>query len=60
MPSSERLAWLDPSARVVLLARALRAFAYGMLSVAIALYLGQRGLRLPQIGLFLSAGVVIP
>jgi len=58
VPSSERLAWLDPSARVVLLARALRAFAYGMLSVAIALYLGQRGLRLPQIGLFLSAGVV--
>jgi MFS family permease len=29
-----------------------------MLSVAIALYLGQRGLSLPEIGLFLSAGVI--
>ncbi len=58
MTRSGRFDWIARSARVVLIARALRAFATGMLSVVIALYLGQRGLSLPQIGLFLSAGVL--
>lgn len=53
-----RFGWIARSARVVLFARALRAFATGMLSVVIALYLGRRGLSLAQIGLFLGAGVM--
>jgi MFS family permease len=53
-----RFDWIARSARVVLIARAIRGFATGMLSVVIALYLEQRGLSLPQIGLFLSAGVL--
>lgn len=58
MSGPGRFDWIARSARVILIARALRAFATGMLSVVIALFLGQRGLDLPQIGLFLSAGVI--
>lgn len=58
MSAASRLGFIAPSAWVVLVARGLRAFATGLLSVVIALYLGERGLRLPEIGLFLSAGVL--
>lgn len=58
MDGSARLDWIAPSARIVLAARALRAFATGLLSIAIALYLGARGLDLPRIGIVLSAGVL--
>jgi MFS family permease len=58
LPARQRLDWLGSAARVVLVARGLRAFATGVLSVAIALFLGERGLDLPEIGIVLSAGVL--
>jgi MFS family permease len=49
---------IDASGRVVLAARAIRAFAQGILTVLLALFLTSRGVSLSGVGLFLSAGVV--
>lgn len=51
---ASRFGWLSPDARLILAARALRTFAYGLLSVVIGLYLARRGLNPFQIGLILS------
>ena len=51
------MAWTR-STGVIVGARALRAFATGLMSVVIALHLAAQGLDLTGIGLFLSAGVV--
>ncbi len=40
--------------RIIFSARLIRLFAYGMLSVVLALYLAQRGLSEPAIGLLLT------
>ncbi|MBW2698970.1 MAG: hypothetical protein JRE70_20965, partial [Deltaproteobacteria bacterium] len=53
-----RFSWIARGGRVVLLARALRSFAQGMLSVLLALFLIDRGVTLSGVGLFLSAGVI--
>jgi len=53
-----RLDALGAGTRAVLAARAGRGFTAGLLSVVLALHLGDRGLALPAIGLVLSAGVV--
>lgn len=55
------LGWLgtiDAAGRVVLIARAVRSFAQGILTVLLALFLMDRGVTLSGVGLFLSAGVV--
>ena len=52
-----RLPDLDRNGRLVLLARALRSYAFGLNSVALGLYLSGIGLPAAQIGLVLSAAL---
>ncbi len=51
------LAWLDPDGRRILVARALRTFAYGYLAVILGAYLDLLGLEPFEIGLLLTAAV---
>jgi len=56
-----RFEWTESigrSARLIIAARALRAFAQGFLSVLLGLYLAEKGLGLRSLGLFFSAGVL--
>jgi MFS family permease len=51
------LDWLSPDGQKLLLTRVLRTFAYGYLSVILALYLEQLGLDGLQIGTVLTAAI---
>ena len=51
------LGWLSRDARLIILARGLRAFGQGTVSVLLAIYLDLLGFSLIQIGLFISAGL---
>jgi MFS family permease len=51
------LAWLSLDGKKILLARVLRTFAYGYLTVILALYLDQLGLDPTRIGLVLTAAI---
>jgi MFS family permease len=51
------LAWLSPDGKKILAARVLRAFAYGYLSVVLAVYLAALGLDPVQIGLIFTAAL---
>ena len=53
------MSWLQPDGRKLLAARALRAFGYGYLAVALGLYLQQLGLSPFQVGVVLTAAVGI-
>jgi MFS family permease len=55
-PSAVSLA-LERNGQIVLLARTLRSFAFGLNSVALGLYLAGIGLDAGQIGLVLSAAL---
>ena len=48
---------LDRNGRIVVIARALRSYAFGLNSVALGLYLSESGLPATQIGLILSAAL---
>jgi MFS family permease len=48
---------LDRNGRIVVIARALRSFAFGLNAVALGLYLSELGLAGEQIGLVLSAAL---
>jgi len=50
-------AWLDPDGRRILVARALRTFAYGYLAVILGAYLDLLGLAPFEIGLLLTAAI---
>jgi len=52
------LAWLSTDGKKLLVTRILRTFAYGYLTVVIALYLAQLGLDTIQVGLVLSAAIL--
>ncbi|MEP7158440.1 MAG: hypothetical protein ABI797_03360, partial [Chloroflexota bacterium] len=47
----------DRNGRIVLVARTLRSFGFGLNSVALGLYLSALGLRGEEIGLVLSAAL---
>jgi len=49
---------LSPEGRLIFLGRALRSFAFGWLSVILALYLAGRGLSAAEIGVVFSATLV--
>jgi MFS family permease len=49
---------LSPEGRLIFAGRALRSFAFGWLSVILALYLDQRGLSAAQIGVVFTATMV--
>jgi MFS family permease len=51
------VSWLQPDGRKLLAARALRAFGYGYLAVALGLYLQQLGLTSFQVGVVLTAAL---
>lgn len=51
----EVLAWLSDDGKLLLATRVLRSFAYGLLSVILAIYLSRIGLGAPQIGIILTA-----
>ena len=51
------MSWLSPDGKKLLLTRALRAFGYGYVAVALGLYLQQLGLTPFQVGLVLAAAV---
>ena len=53
-----RLPDFDRNGRIVVAARALRSFAFGLTSIALGLYLAELGLSGEQIGLVLSAAFV--
>ena len=55
--TSVPLGWLSRDARLIILARGLRAFGQGTVSVLLAIYLDLLGFSLIQIGLFISAGL---
>jgi MFS family permease len=52
------LAWLSADARRILVARALRTFAYGYLAVVLGAYLDLLGLNAVEVGLVLTAAIV--
>jgi len=61
-PSRERfgrgwLSWVTPDGRRLLLARVLRTFAYGYLSVVLGVYLDRLGLDPTRIGIVLTAAI---
>ncbi len=56
--STRPLGWLSSDGRKLLLTRVLRTFAYGYLAVVLGLYLQERGLDPPQIGVVLTAAIV--
>ena len=49
--------YLNRDATLIILARGIRTFAQGFISVLLALYLTELGFSLVQIGVFLSVGV---
>ncbi len=55
LPQTHALRTLNHDGRVLFTTRAVRMFAYGALSVVLALYLGQLGLTGEQIGLLITA-----
>ncbi len=58
MPPRSRLPALDRNGRIVIAARALRSFGFGLNSVALGLYLAGIGLPGGEIGLVFSAAFV--
>lgn len=52
------LDWLTNDGRLIIAARIARAFAYGFLSIVLAIYLKLTGLTDPVIGLILTASLV--
>ncbi|MFL5733763.1 MAG: MFS transporter [Chloroflexia bacterium] len=58
MPETHALRTLDCDGRLLFTTRAVRMFAYGALSVVLALYLAQLGLSSEQIGLLITATLV--
>jgi MFS family permease len=52
------LAWLSTDGKKLLVTRILRTFAYGYLTVVIAIYLARLGLDTIQVGLVLSAAIL--
>jgi len=56
-PVSGGLSWLSSDGRRLLLARALRTFAYGYLSVILGVYLDRLGLDPTRIGVVLTAAI---
>ena len=52
------LPWLSPDGRVILAARALRAFGYGFLAVILGRYLVELGFDSVHIGIILSASLI--
>ncbi len=52
------LAWMTRDARLIVLARGIRGFALGSVSVLLAIYLHLLGFSTIQIGLFISAGLL--
>jgi MFS family permease len=52
------LAWLTNDGKLLLLSRALRSFAYGFLSVVLAIYLKLIGIQELEIGIILTATLV--
>ena len=52
------LNWLTNDGRLIIAARIVRAFAYGFLSIVLAIYLKLTGLTDPLIGLILTATLV--
>ena len=55
--SASPLRWLSRDARLIILARGLRAFGQGSVAVVIGIYLHLLGFSTIQIGLFISAGL---
>jgi MFS family permease len=53
----EALSWLSADGRRLLIARAIRTFAYGYLSVILGLYLDRLGLDPTHIGIVLAAAI---
>src|SRR5438067_1771392 len=51
------LRWVAPDGRRLLLARVLRTFAYGYLSVALGVYLDRLGLDAARIGVVLTSAI---
>jgi len=51
------LGWVSPDGRRLLLARVLRTFAYGYLSVVLGVYLDRLGLDPTRIGIVLTAAI---
>src|SRR6266496_4762787 len=58
LPQTHALRTLDRDGRILFTTRAVRMFAYGALSVVLALYLAQMGLSGEQIGLLITATLV--
>src|SRR6478752_1041260 len=58
LPQTHALRTLDRDGRLLFSTRAVRMFAYGALSVVLALYLSQLGLTDAQIGLLITATLV--
>jgi MFS family permease len=56
-PVSRGLSWLSSDGRRLLLARALRTFAYGYLSVILGVYLDRLGLDPTRIGVVLTSAI---
>ena len=57
-PPNRRLPDLDRNGRIVITARALRSFAFGLNSIALGLYLAGLGMQGSQIGFVFSAAFV--
>ena len=49
--------WISRDARLITLARGMRTFAQSFAAIIIALYLGELGFSLVQVGVFLTVGV---
>ena len=58
LPQPATLRALTSDGRLLFTTRMVRLYAYGLLSVVLALYLGQIGLSEPQIGLLLTLTLV--
>ncbi|MBI4338485.1 MAG: MFS transporter [Chloroflexi bacterium] len=52
------LPWINRDGKLIILARAVRTFAQGAVSVILAIYLEKLGFSLVQIGAFMSIGLV--
>lgn len=58
LPSSLSLRWLSNDGKLILLARTIRTFAYGFLSIVLAVYLKLSGFNELLIGLILSSTLI--
>ncbi|HRF94826.1 MAG TPA: hypothetical protein PLZ51_06525, partial [Aggregatilineales bacterium] len=54
LPEIKSLSYLTPDAKLLFATRIVRLFAYGIISVVLALYLAQLGFDEGHIGLLLS------